>query len=255
MKIQFFSDIHNYDLSYMPPKTDADIMICAGDFDMGSSVEKWANRVVEHHGIPFFIGFGNHDYWNTSKESYTIEEWIKLYESFNTTMIQFLERKTIVIDDVALIFATGWSDFDRDNNITKMSVQNLVKDFQKIKTDKGTLIPEDVYQEHLVARQFIIDELEKHSDKRCVVITHYPPSIQCNTSFQITAMSYYWCGQMEDVIEKYQPVAWIAGHMHNHFDRYIHNTRVLINPAGNVKNGKHQLDSFIDGFVLDLDNL
>lgn len=252
LKIQLFSDIHNYDLSFMPKKTDADVIVCAGDFDMGSNVKTWAKNVVDVHDKELLFCLGNHDYWNTTKESHTVDEWISEYEKLNTDKVHFLEQKTVIINDVALIFATGWSDFDHNNSVTKMSSQSISKDFSKIRTENGKILPDDIYERFVQAKQFIVQELEKHSDKKCVVVTHYPPSISCNTSFNITAVSYYWCGQMEDVIHKYKPVAWISGHMHNPFDRMIDETRVIINPAGNVKKGIAQLPTFKDDLVIDI---
>lgn len=252
MKIQLFSDIHNYDLSYNPKETDADIIICAGDFDQGHSAPVWAKKVEEKHKKKMFAGLGNHDYWNTSKEIHTIDEWIELYKSYNTQLVKFVEMETVVIDDVALIFATGWSDFQNDSITTKMAAKAVVKDFDKIQTESGKIQPDDIRERHLKARAFIDSELTKHSDKKCVVITHYPPSIQCNVSFNIDNLSYYWCGQMEDLIEKHKPVAWICGHMHNFFDEIIDETRVIINPAGKIKNGIAQNPDFVDGLVIEV---
>ncbi len=252
MLIQPFSDIHNYDLSFMPEKTIADILICAGDFDMGLNAQKWANGVVDVHDKKMLITPGNHDYWNTSRANFTVDEWIEKYRSFNNDKVLFLERETIVIDNVAFIMATGWTDFNNQDLITMMDSKAISKDFVKIHNKDCAISPQDIYERHLQAREFIIQELEKHSDKKCVVVTHYPPSISCNNSFKITNVSYYWCGQMEDIIRRYQPALWISGHMHNFFDQMFGDTRVILNPAGKIINGVSQLETFKNDFVVEV---
>lgn len=252
MLLQPFTDIHNYDLSFMPEKTNADILICSGDFDMGIRAKKWGDNVVEIHEKPLLSGLGNHDYWNTSEASFTIEEWIEKYRSFNNDKLKFLEMETIVIEDVAFIFATLWSDFNNQNFITMLGAKSISKDFVKIHNKEGSVSPNDIYQRHLTSREFIIQELEKHSDKKCVVVTHYPPSMMCNTTFQVTDTGYYWCAQMEDIIQRYQPKAWLSGHMHNFFDSMMGNTRVVINPAGKIVNGQAQIKTFKNNFVIEV---
>lgn len=252
MLIQPFSDIHNYDLSFRPKKTNSDVLVCVGDFDMGLNVEHWANNIIKEHDKPLIMNFGNHDYWNTSKNSFSLDEWVEQYRMFNTPKLKFMEKETIVIDDVAFIVATGWSDFNNHNLLTMSDAKYLAKDFSKIEYNNKNITPEDIYLLHCQARDFIIQELEKHSDKKCVVVTHYPPSIMCNISFNICAVSYYWCGQMEDIISKYQPALWLSGHMHNSFDQMLGNTRLILNPAGKVVNGVAQLETFRDDLVIEI---
>lgn len=253
MIIQPFSDIHCYDLSYMPKKTNADILICAGDFDMGIHTKKWANKVVEEHDKTMLVGLGNHDFWNTSNANMTVDEWVHYYETLNTDKLKFLQNRVEIIDDVVFIFSTLWTDFDKESNLTISTAKNISKDFSKIRVNnQGNITPYDMLNLYKEARNFIIKQLELYSNKKTVVVTHYPPTIQSNVSFDITPVSFYWCGFMEDVISIYQPNAWISGHMHNFFDKMLGDTRLILNPAGKIINGKIQMDDFVDGFTFEI---
>lgn len=253
MIIQPFSDIHCYDLSYIPKKTNSDILLCAGDFDMGINTPIWANKVIDVHDKPMLAGLGNHDFWNTSGADKTIDEWVEYYESLNNDKLKFLQNKVEVIDDVAFIVSTLWTDFDRESLITMSSAKSISKDFSKIRiNNQGNITPNEMIQLYKKSRDFIIEQLEIHSDKKTVVVTHYPPTIQSNVSFSITPVSFYWCGFMEDVISHYQPNAWVSGHMHNFFDEMLGNTRLILNPAGKVIKGKIQMNDFIDGFTFEV---
>lgn len=245
MIIQPFSDIHCYDLSFQPKKTYSDVLICAGDFDMGLRTNIWNDRVIKEHEKPFIKILGNHDYWNTSSTvGMTMDDWNDYYKSLENEFVSYLINETKVINGVAFIGATLWSDF-KNNDLIVRSASKISKDYTKIIKNYG-ITSDEIYDEYIKARTFIINELTKHSDKKCVVITHFPPSISCNYTYQINPASYYWCGQMEDIISEFQPVLWISGHMHNSFDALMGDSRVILNPAGQVKNSIYQNPQFND---------
>lgn len=217
--------------SYIPKKTNVDLLV--GDWDMGLNTGDWNDKVIDIHSIPMIKVPGNHDYWNTSKSGeMTIDEWNQYYKSLENEKISYLINETKIINGVAFIGATLWTDF-RDNDLLVQFQASISKDYEKIYSKKGQLItPQEVYELHIEAKNFIISELDKHSDKPCVVLTHFPPSIGCNQTFRITPVSYNWCGQMENVISIFQPVLWISGHMHNFYNNKMGDTRVILNPAG-----------------------
>lgn len=251
MLIQPFSDIHCYDLSFKPIKTHADLLICGGDWDMGIRTGEWNDSVILEQDKLMLKVPGNHDYWNTSAcFQKTIREWDLYYKSLENKNISYLINETKIIDGIAFIGSTLWSDFKNNDFLVKMD-SNISKDFEKIYQVRDVLVtPEDIYNKFKEARDFIVSELEKHQDKKCVVITHFPPSISCNITRRITNVGYYWCGQMEDIISIYQPQLWISGHMHNFYDKMMGDTRVIINPAGEVKNGIIQCKSFVHNLVV-----
>ncbi len=252
LTIQPFSDIHSYDGSYMPPITNADIIVCAGDIDLGTNTGDWIKRVEDTHQKPIISALGNHDFWNTSFADKSIDEWVEYYRSLNTEKTSFMQNETREINGIVFIVSTLWTDFDKMNNLT-IATSKISKDFTKIrKTNQNNITQNEMYELYQESRTFIINELEKNKDKKCVVVTHYPPSISCNVSYRITAVSYYWVGFMEDIISRYQPVAYISGHMHNFYNEKFGETNVIINPAGKVINGISQESSFKDGFVFNV---
>lgn len=254
LAIQFFTDIHNYDLSFMPEKTHADILVCSGDLDTGFNTQKLVTSIQTEHDKPFYSALGNHDFWNGSslEVGMSYQKWLDYYKSISNDNIRFLNNETIVVNEVALIFSTLWTDFDRNNIQLKMMASGISKDFQKIELEDDFIYSDFMYNLYLESRHFIIQELEKHSDKKCVVVTHNPPSIKCNIKYDITLSSYYWVGYMEDIIARYQPALWLSGHMHNFFDEVIHGTRVVINPANTVINNKSSDPDFKFNFVIEV---
>lgn len=252
MILQPFSDIHSYDLSFMPKKTDADLLVCVGDMDMGLRTKDWNKKIIDVHKKPMISILGNHDYWNTSTCFKTIPEWNAFYKSIENDNVSYLINETKIINGIAFIGSTLWSDFRNFENQVVMD-SNISKDFSKISLDGSDNISQhEMYLLYKDARKFIISELEKHSDKKCVVMSHFPPSIMCNKTHRITAVSYFWVGDMEDIIGEYQPILWLSGHMHNKFDEMLGDTRLIMNTLGNVKGGVIQREDYVDGLTIDI---
>lgn len=69
-------------------------------------------------------------------------------------------------------------------------------------------------------------------DITTVVVTHHPPStiglgIECGDP---------WTANLDELIEEWQPGAWLHGHVHRSHADLIGETRILSNPRGYFPN-------------------
>ena len=66
-----------------------------------------------------------------------------------------------------------------------------------------------------------------------MVITHHAPSPRCiRPWFHNSRLNPGFASNLDAVIEKYQPVLWVHGHMHDPVDEMLGNTRIIANPHG-----------------------
>jgi len=97
MKIQIYSDLHIEFAWFDLPRTDADLIILAGDTGVGKRGIEWA-KLIEA-SVPILYIHGNHEYYR--------EAWPKLIETNRAlcegTNIHFLENDELIFGDVRIL--------------------------------------------------------------------------------------------------------------------------------------------------------
>jgi Icc-related predicted phosphoesterase len=84
-----------------------------------------------------------------------------------------------------------------------------------------------------------------------VVVSHHAPSILSVPRIYIDDPAIpMFASRLERTIIKYQPRLWVHGHLHNHSDYMIQETRIVCNPYGYP--GENELTGFDPAFVVDL---
>lgn len=64
MKIQLYSDLHiEFIGHYTIPKLDSDLIVLAGDIDVGMNGIEWAEELTKIHNKPVVYLAGNHEYY------------------------------------------------------------------------------------------------------------------------------------------------------------------------------------------------
>lgn len=93
--------------------------------------------------------------------------------------------------------------------------------------------PKDAYERHKVSRAFLEAELAKPYDGRTVVVSHHAPHRKSIApAFVGSKLNPAFASDLSEMIRKYQPDAWIHGHVHNASDYMVGNTRIVCNPRG-----------------------
>lgn len=249
-KIQIMSDLHN-DFGLKPIiRTDADIIVLAGDVDTIASAVPWILDVYKDTPVVYIAG--NHEYYHSD----ILEIDDHLEKSCNQANIYFLQNKMRVIDGIRFLGTTLWTDFHYNGHelrdyYMKYAKRNMT-DFMIIKYDNKRFTPEKSFELHVDARNFLREHLAKMFDGRTVVVTHhgpFPGAISKN--FLHSALNPAFVVDMSDLMLEYEPDLWIYGHTHGQFmDTYVGKTRVVSNPRGYP----HESDNspFIPDFTVNL---
>lgn len=233
MKIQILSDIH---LEFVKKITliidkmseaDVDITVIAGDLITGHNDGKMYTNIIEElsrcFSHPVLIVPGNHDYYSSS-----IKEMDRVFSRIKSENIYILNRKTVNIDGINFIGATGWW-----NKIPPFNIVKYINDFEYIKDLKSLDFGSQI---GLKDKKFFEEELEKLKGEKVVCISHIAPChYSIHPKFIGDRVNFFFNSNYFGLIKRYQPLLWVHGHTHESFDYFIDDTRVVCNPMGYPK--------------------
>ncbi len=234
MKLHILSDLHNEFSTFVPPDTDADVVILAGDIGVGATGMTWAKQYVTK---PTIYVAGNHEYYNGNIES----DLVRFRGAAEELGIHFLDCTTMVLGGVRFIGATMWTNFrletrsDKEVALAMRAAHSAMNDFRKIELGTGLLKPIDTVAlfEHAVT--FISNELAKPFEGKTVVVTHHSPSSRSvHARYKRDPINGAFSSDVEYLMEAPNaPTLWIHGHTHDSFDYVVGGcTRVVANPRG-----------------------
>ena len=233
MKIQILSDIHQEfgitELSF----DQAEVLILAGDVNLGTKGVEWMLESLPD--IPIIYVLGNHEYY---KGSYP-KTLHKIQEVASGTNVHVLENEAVTIGNITFHGASLWTDFALlgDPKTYGIICQTQVSDYKYIRRDPSysRLRSIDTYNIHQISRRWLIESLEAHRGKTNVVVTHHAPSERSLPSrYRGKATSSAYASNLESLIQAYDPVLWVHGHIHVPQRYQIGSTQVICNPHGYI---------------------
>lgn len=245
MKIQLMSDLH---LSVQPmdaPKTDADVVVIAGDLARPQGSIAWAAQYEQ----PTLFVAGNHEFYGSDLET-TIAQ---LREHAKGTHVHVLECDEWCFGGVRFLGATLWSDYRLFTDAAQreaglQQAMTMVRDFSRIAVAPGR---EELFtpavSEGLFAKSVAwLDArfAEKH-DGPTVVVTHFAPARgSIHPRFAGSPLNNCFVSDAQWLIDGSRVGLWIHGHTHDSFDYRVNGTRVLCNPRGYFKDGANENPQF-----------
>ncbi len=248
--IRVISDVHNefgvLDLPVLDTDKDS-VLVLAGDIGL-AGYSKTFSPFVEEMSKRFtdvIYIMGNHEYYKSSFRTARRKIKDELISYLQLQNVHVLENETVVINGVAFVCATLWSDFDKLDPLCMMKSQSGMNDFNIIRTGPNDfdeyqrkLVPSDVASAHFVSRDYIFGEVAKQKTvgNKVVVVTHHGPSYQSVPEMyrtgQYADMNGAYVSNLDDKVLETKPEIWIHGHTHTSFDYMIGDTRVIVNPRG-----------------------
>ncbi|MDR2918565.1 MAG: metallophosphoesterase [Tannerella sp.] len=233
MKIQIISDLHNEFGTSNLKFENIDMLIVAGDLDLGIKGITWLKEITEN--IPIIYVLGNHEYY---KGSYP-KTLNKIKSASLGTNIHVLENESVVINNITFHGATLWTDFELFGNpqVYGSICQAKMNDYRLIRLEPtySKLRSIDTYQMHKKSLNWLENSLSRSDTPINVVITHHAPSMKSiPDEFKEDMLSSAYASDLEPIILKRKPDFWIHGHIHTPIDYKIGSTRVICNPHGYI---------------------
>jgi predicted phosphodiesterase len=243
MKLHILSDLHTEFADFDPPKTDADLVILAGDIGVGLGGLSWAARHFPTQSAIYVAG--NHEFYG---HDISLIETLRAEAPENVTV---LSDDMLVLGGVRFLCSTLWTDFrlhgKSEEWFALQRARKSMNDFVQIRNGEHLFRPQDSVVLHEASRAWLVSRLEEDFDGPTVVVTHHlPASSSIAKRYANDPLNPAFASSLESLIEEYQPTLWIHGHTHVPFDYELFETRVVCNPRGYP--GEH----FRNGFRPDL---
>lgn len=229
MKLHILSDLHTEFADFDIPKTDADVVVLAGDVGVGSGGLEWLQ--TQRQDKPVVYVPGNHEFYGHD---------ISLVERLRRNAlpdVHILDRESVVIADVRFLGSTLWTDFqlfgEADKWFSIQRARQFMNDFAVISVEDRRFTPADSTALHELARSWLREKLAEPFEGRTVVVTHHAPSARSVPSrFATDLLTPAFASNLEDLLDGTGVNVWIHGHMHDP-TAYVHNgSRVICNPRG-----------------------
>ena len=248
MKIRLLSDLHlefsQIDLPVMENEHEQ-VLVLAGDIGIAkkySTYTSFLKEMSERFGLVVYI-LGNHEHYDGSvkRSAGKICSNIKHEGLLN---VEVAHNRTVKFGDTSFICSTLWSSFKEGDPMVMYDVEYQMNDYRLIRTgtDEAPYLrkfkPMDAYEEFLESVNFIFPEIEKEKAKgqKTVVVTHMAPSWNSIHEKYKTGpfsnLNGAYASRLEEDIFQTKPDLMVHGHVHDSFDYYVGETRIVCNLRG-----------------------
>jgi Icc-related predicted phosphoesterase len=237
-RILVFSDIHlDQEADWTPPgdMPDYDVAVVAGDVTHcpARSVAWLASlRALADRPVVFIPGNGEfYDGVMGRKEA-------EAHAASIGTNVRFLSADSVVLDGVAFIGGTLWSDlkifgrFGESRDYFADYLRRRPPIFVETTDGVRRATPEDILTRHRSDKEAIAAGLARHGRPSVVVTHHAPHRLSLHPDFTDEVSSAAYASDMESMVEDSGPSLWVHGHTHASTDYRLHDTRVVSNPKG-----------------------
>lgn len=257
MKVRLLSDLHfefeKYNFIQPLPFLEDEnqsVVVLAGDiFPISlfnekcfNTFERWIRDVSERHKAVIYVA-GNHEHYGNDLND-TIPQLKQALSHLSN--VHVLEREDVVVDNVAFIGATLWTDFYGGDPIVRWNCQRRMMDYRQIHNREGAayhnsdvvpkLLTEDVERISRETKEYLFGQvaLRKQQGLRTVVCSHHAPSALSITEEYSNdpCNGGYVNDFSEELLNGEGPDVWCHGHVHSSHDYQLGPTRVLCNAHG-----------------------
>jgi predicted phosphodiesterase len=232
VKLHVLSDLHTEFAAFSIPKTDADVLVLAGDIGTKLVGLEQALKTSE---IPVVYVAGNHEYYGAAIPKLTGE----LQNLARGSQVHFLENDEFVFEDVRFLGCTLWTDFEilglENRSLAMWDAEQKMADYRLIRLSPkfSRLRPIDTAGLHFASLKWLKRQLEIPFDGRTVVVTHHAPSAKAfNPKYQSDLLSAAFASNLEPLLDEFQIDLWIYGHTHHNADFRHDSTRIISNQRG-----------------------
>ncbi len=227
-RIHILSDLHTEFGAYEKAPVVADVVVLAGDIGVGVEGLRFARATWPDTAIVYVAG--NHEYygylWPDAAQM--------LHAEAQRLQIEFLHRRTVIVEGVQFLGATLWTDLSLKMRPRRASavMRRKMNDYRFIGHTNRRLLPTDTLRANLETQIWLAETLDQPSTLPRVIVTHHAPLAASLGDRIKRRLSVAYASRMEASVESSGAALWIHGHVHHAIDIQCGATRVICNPRG-----------------------
>jgi predicted phosphohydrolase len=231
MRLHILADLHQEFGEVKIPPTEADVVVLAGDIDVGMNGLDWIDFYFPNKLVIYVLG--NHEFYRQAIPELTEQ----MRHATAGTRIHLLENDAVELAGFTFLGCTLWTDFALNSNsqAAMQAVADLMNDYRiiRLSTENRRVRPRDTRKMHQHSVAWLKDELPRHNPARTVVVTHHAPSPQSEDPYYMGGpLTPSFASDLNALIQESRVPLWIHGHTHFNVDRQIGSTRILTNQRG-----------------------
>lgn len=232
MKVWIASDLHTDAAPWAPQVVpEHDLLVVAGDIADGpAAAVAELQRIQALTQKPVLCVPGNHDLLGSTLRP-------PEFQGLVWPIAVLRAGASIQIGNVRFIGATLWTDFelnDLGEQAQRWAIASMPEyQFVWHETQDRRITPRDVGFEHDRDRAALEEALGRTSPgTTTVVVTHHAPSGLSVIDDRGHERWGAYASNLEEIIDRFKPAAWIHGHIHEPRDYTVGATRVICNARG-----------------------
>jgi Icc-related predicted phosphoesterase len=231
MRLHVLADLHFEFGCIDIPKTDADIIVLAGDIDIGTKGLAWSRSQFPDKPVVYVLG--NHEFYRHNLTVLTES----LTREAAASHIHLLENKSVELGGFKFLGCTLWTDFalSSDPQKTMAKAERFMNDYRivRIGGSNRVLRARDTAGIHQQSVAWLQSALAHSEPDRTIVVTHHAPSPRSEApGYSNSPLTAAFVTDLSALIEQSGIPLWIHGHTHFNADYRIGVTRVLTNQRG-----------------------
>jgi len=260
MKIDLINDVHLEFGTYRPSNPNGSrVLVISGDVipiarlkndKKKDEYRKFFERCSDLYEEVVYV-YGNHEFYGSDIHLAREEAKERLTYLKN---IRILDNEAFRLDDVVFLGGTMWTDCNREDPMTMMSLSHSMNDFNLIKNrlndsytygPKGLFTPTDSVREHKEFKLFLSRALYEYCEEKCVVVTHHSPtwmSVPDDYRYDREMNGGYVSALEEFISFRPQIKVWTYGHTHEPKKMRIGDTVLMNNARGYVGHERYSDD-------------
>ena len=234
-KVAIYSDLHTeFGNKFPTVPILAEVIILAGDDIVGEGHGELEEFCNENYDKQIVMVAGNHNYYgkdfDTINQAYIeMKEW--------APNLHFLNNDTFEYKDLVFHGCTLWTDFtcrgEAWKEIGMLESQRGISDFHRIRYKGKAITPTDMSNLHAESLQWLSRSLKTHSKKTNVVVTHFPPLIECkHPHIESNILDTYFNNDLGEFVSEHDIQYWCYAHNHWSDEFELYGTRFISNQMG-----------------------
>lgn len=213
----------------------ADAAVLAGDIHSGVRGVAWA--AAEFAGLPVIYVAGNHEAYDHDLAALHRDLRAAAARTANVIVLEN-EAADLVLrgQPVRFLGCTLWSDFGLYGDARRAMARAAagMNDFRLIRHAGQRWTPAAAAAAHAVSRAWLAAELGTvRAGTLAVVVTHHAPSRRSIAPpYDGDWLSPAFASNLDELIARHRPAAWIHGHTHDPAGYDLGHTAVVCHPRG-----------------------